>query len=210
MIKISAVFVSSVLLCGLAAGFASADRLILIPEGTTLGTGGLKAEYVKRADNDSTAVWASVGVSRIELEGSWFKGFGAGDLNAVSAQVAVLPETSFTPAVALGMRDMGNNTDNSHGFYDGSALYIAASKGVAIGTPALSDLKVHIGAGTGSLRGVFFGAETTVGGKLQIAAEYDTDKFNFSAAYPVAPMFKLKALSVRGDFYYGAQFSLAL
>lgn len=210
MTRILAIFVSSALLCGLAAGLACADRLILIPEGTTMGTGGLKAEYVLSSGGDSKAAWASVGFARVELEGAWFMGFGGSDLNAVSAQVAVLPETSFTPAVALGVRDMGNNTDKSEGLYDGSAVYIAASKGVPVpGIPVLSDMKVHVGAGTGSLGGVFFGAETTLGGKLQIAAEYDTEKFNFSAAYPIVPMVKLKALSVHGDTYYGAAFSLA-
>ena len=205
--------------CALAAS-VSADRLILIPKGATLTTGQVKGEYQVRATGGgATAYWVNVGLLRLEIEGAWFKGFdtdavSAPDTNAVSAQISVLPETSFTPAVALGVRDIGDKTktDAADSLYDGRSFYAAASKGlsfVALGLPFVSDLKVHAGIGTGSLSGVFFGAEVAVSGRLHLAAEYDTHNVNLAARYNVAPIAQLRVEEIRNDTYFGAALSTA-
>ncbi|MCX6377313.1 MAG: hypothetical protein NTU88_14980, partial [Armatimonadetes bacterium] len=149
-----------VLLCCVVRGPAAADRLILIPTGTTLTTGQVRGEYA--GHESKQAYWAAVGILRLEVEGAWFKGFGAGNANALSAQVGVLPETSFTPAIGLGVRDIGDKTDDQTALYAGRSFYLAASKSVPLsgGEAMLQELKVHVGIGTGSLKGVFFGAET--------------------------------------------------
>jgi hypothetical protein len=195
----------AVVLLGCWAGVAvHADRLIIIPEGTTLTTGAARVEYA--GHESKQAYWAAVGISRLEVEGAWFKGFGAGNANALSAQVGVLPETSFTPALALGVRDIGDKTDDEPALYAGRSFYVAASKSVPLsgGEAMLQELKVHVGIGTGSLKGVFFGAETTLPGKVQLAGEYDTETFNFAATYSVAPFVKMRVSSIGGDAYYGA------
>lgn len=199
-----------VLFCCCLGGAVSADRLIIIPEGTTLTTGAARVEYAGR--QSAQAYWAAVGILRLEVEGAWFKGFGAGNANALSAQVSVLPETSFTPAVALGVRDMGDKTDDQTALYGGRSFYVAASKSVPLagGEAMLQELKVHVGIGTGSLKGVFFGAETTLPGKVQLAGEYDTRNFNFAATYFVAPVVRLRVSSIGGDPYYGALVAVSL
>ena len=199
-----------VLFCCCLGGAVSADRLIIIPEGTTLTTGAARVEYAGR--QSAQAYWAAVGILRLEVEGAWFKGFGAGNVNALSAQVGVLPETSFTPAIGLGVRDIGDKTDDQTALYGGRSFYLAASKSVPLsgGQAMLQELKVHVGIGTGSLKGVFFGAETTLPGKVQLAGEYDTETFNFAATYSVVPVVKLRVSSIGGDPYFGALLTTSL
>jgi hypothetical protein len=202
------------LACCLVAGTVCADRLILTPKGDTLSTGGIKAEYAARPDSDDGQIyWVNLGVSRIELEGARFQNFGGDTLDVVSAQVSVLPETTFTPAVAIGARDIANDTEGQSLPYSEEALYLSVSKGVPVtgGVPLLfQDVRMHGGIGTGSLSGVFFGIE----GKLAplgvgVQAEYDTDDFNYAATYSIIPALKLKVSSIKGDVYYGATLSTA-
>ena len=215
MLRTIGLAVTVLVVCCAPAASVSADRLILIPEGTTLTTGQVKGEYQVRATSGgATAYWANVGLLRLEIEGAWFQGFSAPDTDAVSAQISVLPETSFTPAVALGIRDIGDKTktDAADSLYDGRSLYLAASKGlsfVARGLPFLSDLKVHAGIGTGSLSGIFFGAEVAVSGRWRLAAEYDSHYVNIAAMYNVAPIARLRVEKIRNDTYFGAVLSTA-
>lgn len=194
-------------ICCLIAGTAVADRLILIPTGTTLSTGDFRAEYA--GHGSAQAYWAAVGITRLEVEGAWFRNFGSNENGAVSAQIAVLPETSFTPALGVGVRDIGDSADTSALLYDGRSAYVAVSKGVETGEGLtfVQDLKAHAGIGTGSLSGIFFGAEVTLPGKVRLAAEYDTKDFNFAATYNVAPIAKLRVSSIHDEGYYGAVIS---
>ena len=187
----------------LLVGSAFGDRLLLIPTGTTLGTGDFRAEYA--ASGTARAYWAATGISRLEVEGAWFNGFGPQPDTAWSVQIAVLPETSFTPALGIGMRDMGSTTDKSAALYDGRSLYMAVTKSIELGEGLtfIQDLKLDAGIGTGSLNGIFFGAEAGLSGRLRLAAEYDTRDFNFAATYGVAPIVNVRVSSIHGDVYYG-------
>lgn len=197
-----------VLGCLMVISYASADRLILIPTGSTIST-GIKGEYAASAEGDDQKIyWASIGMSRFEIEGARFQDFPATEkTDALSAQVCVIPETSFTPAVAVGVRDISDETEGLGLPYDGQSFYAAVSKTVPItgGVPIIfQDMKVHGGVGTGSLGGVFFGVEGTLPIGLRIAAEYDTEEFNWAAIYSVAGPLKFKVSSIRNDLYYGA------
>lgn len=188
----------------------SADRLILIPTGRTLS--GIKGEYLSSTDGDGKAYWINLGISRFEIEGARFQDFLTDDsVDAISAQVSVIPETSFTPAVAVGVRDIGDETDFSNALYDGTSFYLAASKSIPVtgGVPFLfQDVTVHGGIGTNSLKGLFFGVEGTLPFGLRINGEYDTDDFNYSLEYNIIPpLVKAQIASVKGDMYYGAVFS---
>jgi hypothetical protein len=213
MLRTIALAVTVLVVCCVLAASVSADRLILIPEGTTLTTGQIKGEFDAGATNSGgNAYWVNLGVTRLEIEGAWFKGFSAHDTDAVSAQISVLPETSFTPAIALGIRDIGDKTESADSLYDGRSLYVAASKGLSLssrGLPFLSDLKVHAGIGTGSLSGIFFGAEAAVSGRWHLAAEYDTHNVNLAAMYNIAPVAQLRVEEIQNDMYFGAVLSTA-
>lgn len=210
-------FVKGIALAGamvlLAAASASANRLIIIPTGSTFSSGGIKGEYAKRSDGGAKAYWVNVGVSRLEVEWAGFREFGPKNEDAFSAQLSVLPETTFMPAVAVGVRDIGDSTNRSNGLYDGRSFYLAATKGIPItgGIPLLfHDVKLHGGVGTGSLSGVFFGAEAQVPFGLRLAGEYDTEKFNFQLSYSIIPALRATISSIEGDIYYGAYFQTAL
>ena len=200
------------LVCCLLAGPALADRLILTPTGQNLGT-GIKAEYAASASGDFKIYWAQVGFSKIELEGVRFQDFGPDNIDAISAQLEVVPETSFTPAVSLGVRDISDDTKGKGALYDGQSIYVAASKGVPVtgGIPVLfQDVKVHGGFGTGgSLSGLFFGVSGKLPMGIGLMGEFDTEDWNFAASYDIVPAVKIRASSIKGDIYYGALFSTA-
>ena len=187
----------------LFASGAAADRLILIPTGATLGTGEFRAEYA--ASGGQNATWAATGVMRLEVEGAWFSGFAPSSDDAWSAQIAILPETSFTPALGVGVRDIGDGSDKSTGLYDGRSLYAAATKEIELGevTTFVQDLKITAGIGTGSLNGIFFGADAGIAERLRLAAEYDTKDINLAATYGLAPLVNVRVSSIHGDVYYG-------
>ena len=199
-----------ILVCCLLAGPAVADRLILTPTGQTLGT-GIKAEYAAAAGKDFKAYWVQIGLSKIELEGARFQDFGPDNIDVVSAEVQVVPETSFTPAVGFGVRDIANESDGKGGLYDGQTIYLAATKGIPVtgGVPLLfQDMKIHGGFGTGgSLNGLFFGVSGKLPMGIGLVGEYDTKDWNLAANYSIVPTLKLQASSIKGDIYYGALFS---
>ncbi len=198
------------ILC-IAVGLANADRLVLIPTGSTLSTGGIKAEYATGSEAGGGDVyWVNLGLSRFEVEGTRFQGFGPDDVDAFGVQASVIPETSFTPAIALGMRDIADETEGKGVLYEGQSLYLVLSKSTPVtgGVPLLlDDMKVHGGVGTGGLSGAFFGIEGRIPMGLRVAAEYDTEDFNWAASYSLIPSVKLKVSSMKGDIYYGAAFS---
>ena len=203
------VIVVCAIIC-MIAGSAFADRLILTPTGKTLSTGGIKAEALLKADGDGQAYWINAGISRFEVEGARFQDFGADDVDSISAQISILPETSFTPAISIGGRDLSDETKDKGALYNGRAFYVAATKSVPVtgGIPIiLQDVKVHGGIGTNSLSGLFFGAEGRLFGGINLSAEYDTEDFNFAAAYGIIPTLRAEVASIKGDFFFGAKFS---
>lgn len=204
----------AVLFCMISGG-VSADRVVLIPTGTTLGTAGIKAEYANNSDGDGTILWANVGISRFEIEGARFMDYGLDDTDVFSVQAAVIPETSFTPALALGIRNIG---DEHAGLpepypepYNEQSFYAVASKTLPLTESApglLGDAVVHGGVGTGGLSGFFFGLEATiVPVGVRASLEYDTDDWNWAVSYGFASIVRAKIYSIKDDIFYG--FSLS-
>jgi len=197
----------------LASGIASADRLVTIPTGDTLTTGGIRAEVQSRFDaSKGQSYWVNLGLPHIEIEGARFQDYNGRSDDSLSIQASVLPETMFSPGISLGLRDVADNTRNSNMPYQGRAAYLAVSKSIPLtgGIPLLlHDVKVHGGVGTGSLKGLFFGAEGTLPLGLRAKAEYDSSRMNFEAAYFIVPKVKVDAALIKGDMYYGGAFSTA-
>lgn len=200
-----------VLLCVIVGG-ASADRLVLTPTGSTLSTGGIKGEYANNADGDGVIYWANIGVSRFEIEGARFQDFSPDETDVVGIQAAVVPETSFTPALAIGVRNISDETGGLPEPYDERTLYAVITKSLPAsgGVPGLiSDLSVSGGVGTGGLSGFFFGVEGNVlplG--LRAAVEYDTEDWNWAVSYGIVSVLRAKVYSIKDDIYYGASLSI--
>jgi len=208
--KLILVAAIAVLFCTISGG-VSADRVVLIPTGTTLGTAGIKAEYANNSDGDGVILWANVGISRFEIEGARFMDFGPDDTDVFSVQAAVIPETSFTPALALGIRNIADENAGLPGPYNEQSFYAVASKTLPMpeGVPGLlGDAVVHGGVGTGGLSGFFFGVEATiVPVGVRGSVEYDTDDWNWAVSYGFASIVRAKIYSIRDDVFYG--FSLS-
>ncbi|MGB9586780.1 MAG: hypothetical protein ACPL7O_01235 [Armatimonadota bacterium] len=212
MFRVFVLLVIASLLCGVLSTLAVADRLILIPTGKTLSTGSIKAEYAANSDGDGKIYWVNLGVSRLEVEGARFQDFTPDTEDALSAQVSVLPETTFTPAIGVGMRDIGDETNDKGVPYDGQSLYLAVSKTIPVtgGVPLLfQDVVLHGGIGTNALSGVFFGVEGTLPMGIRVMGEYDTNDFNFALSYNLIPTLNARLSSIKGDIYYGALFSVS-
>lgn len=195
------------LLVFMVSGGVSADRLILTPKGTTLGTGGLSAEYANNSDGDGTIYWANIGISRFEIEGARFIDFGPNDTDVFGLQASVIPETSFTPALAIGVRNIADEDNGLLEPYNERSFYVSASKvlPLAEGAPGiLGNASVHGGVGTGGLGGFFFGVDASIiplG--VKAAVEYDTEDWNWAASYGFAGIINARITSIKGDVYYG-------
>lgn len=193
-------------------GGASADRLILIPTGDAFGTGGVKAEYAGNSDGDGKIYWVNVGVGKFEVEGTRYAGYGPDDTDVLSAQAQITPETMITPALAIGVRDIGEDAKGLGLPGTGErSIYAVSSKSVPIteGIPGLfEEVRVHAGVGTGGeLSGFFFGIEgnlRALGARAMV--EYDTDDWNYALAYGMK-MLQGKVSWIKGDVYYGGAFT---
>lgn len=201
---------AAVMLVCMIAGGAFADRLVLIPIGATLGTGGIRAEYANNSEGDGTAIWANLGIMRFEVEGARFMDYNGDDTDVFGLQASVIPETSFTPAIAIGVRNIADESSGLPQPYNERAFYAAATKtlpGTGAVPSLLNDIRIHGGVGTGGLSGVFFGADATVTPLgVRAAIEYDTENWNWAVSYGLG-VIRAKLYNIQDDLYLGAAFS---
>lgn len=167
---------------------AFCDRAIVTPTGNTLAPNAANGEILYSLEDDNaTALWAGDGLSRFELDGSYFHVADRNSL-AVSAETQVLPETFLTPAAAVGIRDIFNATRNTGAVgYGGRAVYIALTKtepGPAAGG-LVSDVRFNAGLGEGSLHGLFGSVSAKLPLGLVGTFEYDSMRANMRIALPL-------------------------
>lgn len=184
-----------------AVGPAAADRNILTPTGETLATAKFRAEAViDPSETDNRVIWAAVGISRFELEAQRVETEEGLKQDTFNLEAALLPQTTLTPAIGVGVIDVTNKIDRG--------MYIAATKRVplssALPTP-ISDIRLTAGLGTGPIKGLFAGAEATVM-SLRLQAEYDGDDFNAAIGIPILGAATAKAMWIKDDFYIGVEF----
>jgi hypothetical protein len=198
-----------ILLClCLVVSPASAGRLLLIPTADILGFTQISAQAVIIPNgNNRAAYWIDAGVfPRTEAELALFQGAGSGPA-PVSAEYQLIPESTATAAFSLGVRDITNTTLGSGALYGGNAFYAVASKQIPTGDLlplGVSDVRAHVGAGTGSLSGLFAGVEGKIPLGLHLAAEYDTHSVNVGAWFNIFSMVDLGVSSLHSDLYYSA------
>jgi hypothetical protein len=180
---------------------ARADKLIWIP---TANISKLSAEYMRDGVWDFELITAQLGFRNFELLGRHYSGFpGSGDSTEVGGQLQILPEGFATPGLSLGVWDVAADTPR------GRRVFLVVSKSVPVVNwlPLwVKDIKFHGGLGTGSLSGVFAGAQASIPLGLTLSAEFDSSRTNFGLWWsPIKPL-RLKAESWGGDFTVGAQF----
>lgn len=187
-----------------AAGVASADRVILTPQGST-NRSIASFEYLSAG----RAYRANVELGKnVELEYAGFHDFGPKDSHAISVQCAL------GTCLSIGVSDLEDKTAGVGSLYGGRAYYLAAAVPVA-GIETKGDLTgivmLDCGIGSGSLKGIFAGTTVDLANHMRISAEYDTHNVNYgiSYLYPVGPSLGTVSLnSIKGSVYLG--FSLAM
>lgn len=201
MLKIRVLFLAIAILLPAVLAPACADRNILTPTGDTLGTGRFRLEAVVEADEtDNRVIWAAVGLPRFEVEGQRTE-TGAGlKEDTINVQAALLPQTTLTPAVGIGILDATDEIDRG--------LYVAVSKNVPFSDLLplpVRDIRLTAGLGSGPISGLFAGAEATVMG-FRLQTEFDGDDFNLAVGFPFLGVATAKALWIKDDFYLGVEF----
>ena len=214
----------------LAAVPVLADRIIFAPTGTVLGGGEIKAEAAAgNAEGFDRVYWLGLGLQRLELNAFRLQDRGSrstapagraaagssrfdigselvgeDSLDVVNAEIGVLPETTLTPGIGVGVWDITNETK------DGIGYFVAVSKALPLtrGIPSpIRDVRVHAGVGVGGIEGFFGGAEATILLGLRLYAEYFEGDFNFAVGWKVLPAVQLKAYLLGGDPFVGIQIS---
>lgn len=110
----------------------------------------------------------------------------------VSGKWRLLQDTPFTPAIAIGGDDLGNEKDRRG--------YVVISKALPYG------FKIHGGIGTDQYKHGFGALEKDfkIGGQaLTLMGEYDGSHFNYGASIPLAK-FTTAEVGVRTHHLYGS------
>ena len=197
------VILISILLVILACGMADANNLLLAPTGTTLTTGQFRAEAALSPNNDNGKYfWLGAGLHQLELNAISVDNNPGNTENLVGAQWNFIPETIFTPAVAFGVRDAASESS------EGIGVYFAITRHLPLPENSiLQDFGVTFGMGAAGIRGPFFGFQANLPHGFFAEGEYDSKDFNAAVGWEVMPMFKLKGYYIRGEAYFGAQFT---
>lgn len=222
--------IAIILAAGLVAVPVSADRVIFAPTGIVLGGGEIRGEAATSPSNDDSKIyWLGMGLQRLEINVMRFDfkteapeaeethqvgtigrsffdidGINSDDLNVVGAELSVIPETTLTPGIGIGVWDVTGETP------DGRGYYLAISKMLPLtgSLPSpIRDVKVHAGFGIDGIDGFFAGAEATIPLGIRLSAEYFKEDVNFSVGWGIIPGLQVKAYILDGETYYGLMFS---
>lgn len=180
------------------------NPLLLAPTGTTLTTGQFRAEVALSSGNKrGNYTWVATGFKQFEASLIRISGVAGEDANLFSAQWCFLPETFITPAVSLGVYDIGAQTE------DGMGVYFAASKHISTKalTAFLRDFSITLGVGLGGIKGPFASFEAKLPAGVFLQGEYDSKDLNGAIGLQPAPSLRFKIYSIRKDIYYGAEFT---
>lgn len=189
------------LICALAVP-SCADYLLLAPTATTLTTGQVRAEAALSPDNtDGRYYWLATGLEQYELSAIRQERPGLSAENMIGIQSSFLPETSLNPAVAFGARDVASQTS------DGIGVYAVVTKHLPVGAASifLKDFAATVGVGLFGVRGPFGGFEAKLPMNLFVEAEYDSHDVNGAIGWQPLSLFRVKAYSIRKDFFVGAE-----
>lgn len=185
---------------------ASADRLVLMPTGNVLTTGDVRAEISLGASDERKIYWLNVGLARLELnamrldQGSHIVGEKTADV--LGAEFSVLPETTLTPGIGIGVWDLTGQTE------DGEGYYLALSKRVPSARPLplpLTDIRLHVGFGVGGINGPFAGVEASLPYNLKLYAEQFQENSNVGVGWKLIRGVEARAYLIDGRRYYGLQ-----
>ena len=194
----------------LLAGFgASAERTVLGPTGDTLSPDSFRAEFALNPQSKfqnrlwlqfSTPQGIELETERLDLMSERKKGY------ALNIQYPLTYSlVNAIPAIAIGVRDV-TGTGNEHG-----AFYAAATKSFRLSDAQhriIHEFKLDVGAGTGTIGGLFVGAQTKFAIGLRVRAEFYKRRPNVTVSFPLTRQLDARAYSLDSHLYYGLTFSV--
>ncbi len=182
-----------------AQSFLGHTGLINIPttEVMSMGEFSLGGYFLNFDRGPDTAVYAATtgvfpkleaGISAVKPDG--------GDTDwRINAKYNLIPETIATPAVSAGVFGLGGNSDTTGYVVVGKALEAPGVDSLAgVGAP-----HVYLGLATGGMDGLFGGISATLGDKLTLMVEHDTNDFNFGARFAITNQIRLHGAIMGGD-----------
>jgi len=184
---------------------AAADPIILAPSGRTLSTGQVRAEAALSSDNDNGKYfWLGTGLMQVEANVIRLDHVNGRTENRIGAQWNFIPEVFGAPAVAFGVQDAGSQSE------DGIGIYVVATKRLDVGNfvPLVKQFSATAGIGAGGIRGPFLGLEAKLPLGLFVQGEYDSRDFNAAVGWQPIELLRLKAYTIRDNFYFGAELPL--
>lgn len=181
-----------------------ADNLILIPRGSTLTTGQFHGQILFSSSKDQGNFFSfSSGLQQLELSYTHAEYADDRTEEIIGGQWNVLPETFITPAICVGVRDIGAQTK------EGTGLYAAMTKHIPIQnyTRYVDDFSLTVGVGAKAMNGFFCGAEIKLPLYLVGQLEYDGDNWNSALCWQPVDTFRLKYYKIGYEPYYGVEFT---
>ncbi|MDW8290192.1 MAG: hypothetical protein RMM06_05680 [Armatimonadota bacterium] len=184
-----------------------ADRVVISPSAYNLPPGSLKLEVARRESKGGlTYYWLNLGlVGGIELEAVRSE-TARKQVDSLGIQFNLLPDIGFTPAVSVGVRDIGDRTDEGFAFY----LAIGYRLPYMPPNPLIEEMYLFGGLGAGGIRGFFIGTEIRTPYRLWLSAEYDSRTWNAALSWEPVPLLRLRLYSLGGETYYGASLAVGL
>jgi hypothetical protein len=181
---------------------AICNPLILAPTATTLTTGQVRAEAaLSSGNNNGRYYWLGTGLQQYEMNAIGFQQRGEQIEGMVGVQASFLPETSLSPAIAFGVNDLASQSS------DGIGLYAVVTRHLPVGAASIfvKDFAATVGVGVLGIKGPFSGFEAKLPGNLFVQGEWDSHDLNAAVGWQPTSLFRVKAYSIRGDTYYGAE-----
>lgn len=193
----------SFVLLVLCAASAWSDNIINVPRGTTLTTGQFRGQAMFSASGDEGNFFSTaIGLKQLELGYIHAEYPNGRQEELVSAQWNVLPETFITPAIGIGVRDIGSQSTEGIGFYGSITKHIPIQNY----TKYVDDFSVTFGMGSKSVKGFFCGAEVKLPLYFVGQLEYDGDYWNSALSWQPVETFRLKLYRIGYEHYFGAEF----
>lgn len=196
------------LLLLLLAGRARADRVLLAPDGNTLGPQDFKAEFaISPHKGEENLSWVQFGLKQgAELELQRFDlATDTEPRMSLSAQYPLFTDFGPLPALSIGVRDLlGTGVEHR-------SFYVAADKSLLFSDRRLRwlrELRFNVGAGTERLGGLFAGAQIRFAPGLSLYTEVYRHRLNLCAALPLARNLQVRAYSLDGAVFYGLTYTL--
>ena len=190
---------------------AHAERIVLAPGGLTLNPDTAQAEFVVSqrglGTNDS---WVTVGLPNsllgMELEVERQEQAGH-PRHTISLAYSLFGNlfSDIAPAISVGVRDI---LDNGR---DGRAFYAAATKKFVVSESLekyLRNWQLDAGYGSSHIGGGYVGISGKFAMGFTGSAEYVARRWNLSVKVPVISNLSAEVMSLDGDIFYGANFTL--